>query len=295
MSMRRILVTGGTGQVGSELLRCQWPSDIEVVAPTRQEIDLGDSDALERYVAGGNFSAVINSGAYTAVDRAEDDALAAWKVNALAPAALATATKKRMIPLVQVSTDYVFSGEKDGAYAEDDPVGPLGVYGASKEAGEQAVRAGNARHVIVRTSWIYSVRGSNFVRTMLRLRALGGRIRVVNDQVGCPTSATDLAEALSQLTLALMERPSAPTGTYHFANTGTATWYDFAREVFRQWDVENPVDVVPIQTHEFGHGAQRPTNSVLSVQKIGSDYGIVPRDWRTALAPVLASMLRAAK
>ncbi|MGF6258929.1 dTDP-4-dehydrorhamnose reductase [Ensifer sp. ZNC0028] len=295
MSKRRILVTGGTGQVGTELLRSIWPEDVQLVAPTRQELDLSDCDNIARYISAGDFCAVINSAAYTGVDRAEDDFLAAWKVNALAPAALSEATKKQSIPLIQVSTDYVFDGEKGEAYAEDDPVVPLNAYGASKAAGEQAVRSGNPLHVIVRTSWVYSEHGSNFVKTMLRLREQGGKIRVVNDQQGCPTSAADLAEVLSRLTLALLDCQSAPTGTYHFANAGMATWYDFAREIFRQGNVADSVDVVPVQTHEFALRAHRPKNSVLSVHKIASDYGIVPRDWRMALESVLASLRRSAK
>lgn len=290
MNKRRILLTGGTGQVGIELLRCNWPEHVELIAPTREELDLSDCESVERYLSSGDFSAVINAGAYTAVDRAEDDVLAAWKVNALAPAALAESTRRRDIPIIQVSTDYVFNGEKRGAYAENDPVSPVSVYGASKAAGEEAVRWGNPRHLIVRTSWIYSEHGHNFVKTMLRLAASGGRIRVVNDQEGCPTNAKDLAEVLSTLTLASIEWNGAPKGTYHFTNRGTATWYDFAREIFRQAKVDSSVDVVPIQTVELGLKARRPMKSALAADKIAFDYGIVARDWREALAPVLATI-----
>ncbi len=186
MSKRRILITGGTGQVGTELLRCHWPEDIELIAPARQELDLCDCDRIKSFIAAGSFSAVINSGAYTAVDRAESDILTAWKVNAMAPVAIAAATKDSGIPIIHISTDYVFNGANNAPYVEEDPVGPLGVYGASKEAGEQAVRTGNPRHVILRTAWVFSAHGTNFVKTMLRVADERSVIKVVNDQHGSP-------------------------------------------------------------------------------------------------------------
>lgn len=292
MSKRRILVTGGTGQVGTELRRHIWPEDIQLVAPTRQELDLSNCDQVEQYVSAGDFSAVINSGAYTAVDRAETDILATWKVNALAPAAIAAATRNRNIPLVQLSTDYVFDGTKDGPYLENDPVAPLGVYGASKEAGEQAVRSGNPRHIILRTAWVVSAHGNNFVKTMLRLGAERSLIRVVDDQRGCPTSASDIATALAAIILRSINDESAPTGTYNFVNGGDATWYDLAREVFLQ--SRNAGYTVPalepIRTKEYPTPAKRPPNSRLSTEKLIHDFGIEPRHWESALSPVLTNL-----
>ncbi|MCY1740354.1 dTDP-4-dehydrorhamnose reductase [Ensifer sp. SL37] len=286
--MRRILITGGTGQVGTELLACRWPSDVELVAPTRKEFDLSQCDTIATYLSQGAFDAVVNCGAYTAVDRAESDVLAAWKINALAPAALAAATKLAEIPLVHLSTDYVFDGSKSGPYTEDDPVAPLGVYGASKEAGEQAVRTGNPRHIILRTAWVFSPYGNNFVKTMLRLGKEKELIRVVADQRGRPTAASDIAAVTRQVVIRLIEDVRAPVGTYHFVGEGDATWYTFARELFaRQQLAGAKVPLVePITTEQYPTPARRPKNSSLSTTKLERDYGVKPRDWRTALEVV---------
>ncbi len=292
--MRRILVTGGTGQVGTELLNCKWSDDIEVVAPTRAELNLGKFESIESYVAEGNFAAIINSGAYTAVDKAEADVLQAWKVNALAPAALAMSAECAGIPIVHISTDYVFDGSKPSPYVESDPVAPLGVYGASKEAGEQAIRTANPRHVILRTAWVFSEHGSNFVKTMLRLRRNNSIVRVVGDQVGTPTSAKAIAQTVAKITSALLENKTDKFGTYHFTNEGEASWFEFAAEVFRICEFEGLS--VPkcecITSAEFPTIAKRPSNSRLSLAKIKREYEIVPEHWRDALIAVLHKLLR---
>ena len=226
-----VLLTGGSGQVGTEVIALA-PACVNIVAPGRDSLDMSDSDALTAMVASHPWAAVINCAAHTAVDRAESEILAAWQINALAPAALAQATAQAGIPLVQVSTDYVFDGSKAGQYVETDPVAPVSVYGASKEAGEQAVRTGNPRHVILRTAWVVSPHGANFIKTMLRLAETRPELRVVDDQHGCPTSATDIAQALLTITQRLVSDPLAPAGTYHFVNAGEATWCDFARAIF---------------------------------------------------------------
>lgn len=288
----RILVTGGTGQVGTELAAYPWPGNVTLVMPTRPELDLADATAVAAYVTNGNFDAVINPAAYTAVDRAESDIVAAFAVNAMAPAALAAATKAAGIPLVHVSTDYVFDGSKPGAYHESDAVGPVGVYGASKEAGEQAVRAGNPRHVILRTAWVFSPHGANFVKTMLRLGADRPLLRVVDDQRGCPTAAADIASALATITLRLLADSEAPTGTYHFVGAGEASWCAFARTIFRlEAEAGRPApEVEAIGTKDYPTPAKRPANSVLSVTRLGEDYGIHPRHWESALNETLAAL-----
>ncbi|WDZ80913.1 dTDP-4-dehydrorhamnose reductase (plasmid) [Ensifer adhaerens] len=292
MSNRRILITGGTGQVGTELLRYPWPEDIQLVAPNRHELDLTDCDSIDQYISTGDFSAVINSGAYTAVDRAESDVVTAWKVNALAPAAIAAASKRIGIPLVHLSTDYVFDGVKNGPYFEGDSVAPLGVYGASKEAGEQAVRTGNPRHVILRTAWVFSAHGTNFVKTMLRLGAQGGLIRVVDDQIGSPTAASDIAMAVATITNLLIERSHAPTGTYGFVNSGQTTWFGFAQEIFRQRKDAGFLvpSLEPIATSQYPSPARRPANSRLSTEKVRRDFALEPRNWVDALKPVVESI-----
>ncbi|RYC13951.1 dTDP-4-dehydrorhamnose reductase [Ciceribacter ferrooxidans] len=288
----RILITGVTGQVGHALCRYDWPEDAEIVAASRHDLDLAETESIASYISAGRFDAVINPAAYTAVDRAETDLVAAWRVNALAPAAMAAATWKVGIPLICVSTDYVFDGTKAGAYNEDAPISPSGVYGASKAAGELAVRTGNPRHVILRTSWVFSAHGANFVKTMLRLAEERPRLRVVDDQRGCPTSARDIAAVLAKITLRLIADPQAPTGTYHFSNAEPTTWCDFAKEIFRQTEPFGyPVpDVEAIATTEYPTPARRPANSVLETTKIERDFAVVPRPWREALAEVLSDL-----
>ncbi|TXN54191.1 sugar nucleotide-binding protein, partial [Methylobacterium sp. WL6] len=196
-----ILVLGGAGQVGTELQAYAWPDGVRVHAPDRAALDITDAEAVAARMAERPWGAVINTAAYTAVDRAEAEPVAAWRLNALAPAILAAETARHAVPLVQVSTDYVFDGTRDGAYRPDDPIAPRSVYGASKAGGELAVRAGNPRHAILRTAWVVSPHRGNFVKTMLRLSAERDRLTVVDDQHGCPTSAADLAAALAAVAL----------------------------------------------------------------------------------------------
>ena len=194
-----ILVTGGTGQLGLELQRHAWPDGVKAFFPSRAELDLSNAGNIQRAVASRPWAVVINTAAFTAVDKAESAVAEAWTLNALAPAVLAAETAKANIPLVHVSTDYVFSGDKREPYVEEDRVGPLGVYGASKEGGEQGVRSTNARHAIIRTAWVVSEHRSNFLKTMLRLARERSRLTVVADQHGCPSSARDLAVALANV------------------------------------------------------------------------------------------------
>lgn len=281
--MRQVLVTGGTGQVGSALQRLAL-DDFELVAPSRAELDLADPEAIVTMVKSRPWAAIINSGAYTAVDKAETDIVAAWRANALAPAAFAAASGEAGIPLIHVSTDYVFDGAKTEAYAEDDPVGPVGVYGASKEAGEQAVRTANPRHVILRTAWVVSPDGGNFIKTMLRLGADRPELRVVADQYGCPTAAEDIARTLIVLLRAATgDRPH--WGTYHFVNDGEGTWHDLAEAVFTRAAVHGRPQpkVTAITTADYPTPARRPANSRLTTGKIQRDFGVAPRPWREAI------------
>lgn len=288
----RILITGATGQIGQELCLYVWPAGVEIVAATRDQLDLGDADTIEAFIENGGFDAVINPAAYTAVDKAESDLVTAWKVNALAAAALAAATRKVGIPLLHVSTDYVFDGSKETAYDESDPIDPVGVYGASKAAGELAVRTGNPRHLILRTSWVFSRHGNNFVKTMLRLAADRPLLRVVDDQHGCPTPARDIAATLATIALRMIADPNAPSGTYHFSNQGPVTWCGFAREIFRQRaEAGHPApEVEGITTADYPTPAKRPANSVLNIGKLAADYAIRPGFWTEALKETLAEL-----
>lgn len=287
--MRHILVTGGGGQLGTALTRHPWPPGWAVVALDHAALDLADPAAIAATVAERRWAVVINAGAYTAVDRAESEVVAAWAINALAPAALAAACATADIPLVQVSTDYVFDGRRDGAWEVDDPVNPLGVYGASKLGGELAVRSAHPRHAIVRTAWVVSAHGTNFVRTMLRLGAERPVLRVVADQQGSPTSAADLAAALATIALRLAEDPAAPVGTFHFSNAGATSWHGLARAIFAGAAARGrPSPMVEaITTADYPTPARRPANSRLSHRAIGAAFGIVPRPWQAALDDIL--------
>jgi dTDP-4-dehydrorhamnose reductase len=292
-----VLVTGAGGQLGTELQRCIWPEGWEVVAIDQADLDLSEPAAIAAKVAERPWSAVINGAAYTAVDKAETDIVTAWAVNALAPAAFAQACAKAGIPLVQVSTDYVFAGDKQGTWEVDDPVAPLGVYGASKLGGELAVRTSGARHAVVRTAWVVSAHGANFVKTMLRVGAERDTLSVVDDQRGSPTSAADLAAALMHIAVRLAEDQAAPTGTFHFSNAGDISWADFATEIFRQSVARGgpSADIVPIPSSAYPTPAKRPANSLLSHDAIGAAYGIAPRSWQAALGDILDELIGTVK
>ncbi|MBV9111375.1 MAG: dTDP-4-dehydrorhamnose reductase [Hyphomicrobiales bacterium] len=286
-----ILVTGGTGQVGLELQRHRWPEGAKAHFPSRDELDLSKPDEIARLVASRPWSVVINAAAFTAVDKAEIQVAEAWALNALAPAVLAAETAKANIPLVHVSTDYVFSGEKPEPYVEDDRVGPLGVYGASKEGGEQGVRSANARHAIIRTAWVVSEHRGNFLKTMLRLARERERLTVVADQQGCPTSARDLAGGLAQVALRLATDNTAPTGTFHLVNAGETSWHGLAVEIMRHaFKSGSGPAIDPIPTSAFPTPAKRPANSRLATGKIKKAYDIKLRPWPEAIAEIIAGL-----
>ncbi len=294
-----LLVTGAAGQLGCELMRRGPARGFGTVGLARAELDIADESAVGRVIDRAEPSLVVNAAAYTAVDQAESEPERAHAVNATGPRNLARACAARGLPLIHVSTDYVFDGAKRSGYVEDDPVAPLGVYGASKEAGERAIRDELPAHVILRTAWVYSSHGRNFVLTMLQLAARQDVLRIVGDQHGSPTAAGDLADAI--LTIACrLDGTADRYGTFHFAGDGVTNWAGFAQGVMELCLPRGrPVPtVVPIATAEFPRPARRPANSVLLCGKIGRVHKIVPRPWREALAEVgreIAADTRAAK
>lgn len=294
---RRVLVTGGAGQVGLELAAAGWPDDVELDLPGRNALDLTSSASIADFLAANRFDCVINSAAWTAVDAAEDQVADCFLANSQGPAWLAEATHKAGIPLIHVSTDYVFDGTLERAYKENDPVGPAGVYGASKLAGEYAVRMGNPRSIVLRTAWVLSRHRANFLKTMLRLGAERDELNVVADQVGCPTSARDIAGALKVIALRHMEDIAAPAGVYHFVNAGKATWYELATTIFAlaSRDGQKEPKVNAIATSAFPTRARRPANSRLDCARIAADFGIEPRPWREAVEEILGELLEDAK
>jgi len=257
--------------------------------PARETCDIGSPDSLLTYLRSYPFEAVINCAAYTGVDKAEEERELAFRINGEAPGWLADSG----VPLVHVSTDYVFDGTKDGLYVEDDPVAPLGVYGASKLEGERAVLAGQSRSLILRTAWVISAQRANFLKTMLRVAATSPTLRVVDDQRGCPTSAADIAAALRTIVLRMIADPAAPSGIYHFVNAGEATWCELAREIFALSAAAGgpSADVDAITTAQYPTPARRPANSRLSTSKITADYGIHPRDWRAAVRDIIDELV----
>ena len=277
----RALVFGQTGQVATELARLL--PDARFLG--RDQADLLDPAACAAAIAGAEADVVINAAAYTAVDRAETDEAAALQVNGAAPGAMAQACADLGIPFLHVSTDYVFDGSGTAPWRPEDPVAPLGAYGRSKLAGEQAVRAAGGRHVILRTSWVFSAHGANFVKTMLRLGADRPALRVVADQIGGPTPAGGIAGAL--LTMADALRQGAAGGTYHYAGAPDTSWACFARETFAQAGLAVTVEDIP--TEAYPTPARRPLNSRLDCATL-ADFGIARPDWQQALAEVVSEL-----
>lgn len=276
-----ILVVGRSGQVARALAAHAWPAGLQVTCRGRETLDLADPALEGKAIA--DLSAtkaglLVNAGAYTAVDAAEADREAAFRLNAEGPAALARACARQGAAMIQISTDYVFDGTKAGAYVEDDPVAPLGVYGASKAAGEAAVRAALDRHVILRTSWVYDATGKNFLTTMLRLARERDEVRVVDDQHGAPTSAREIARAIAAIVAAGAARP----GTYHFTAAGATTWAGFAAAIFAGLAARGlkAPRLTAIPTSAYPTPARRPLNSRLDCSKLTRDYGITGRPWR---------------
>jgi dTDP-4-dehydrorhamnose reductase len=290
----RLLLFGGTGQIGTELRALAASSGVELVAPTRAAVDLEDSAAITNIIAAGPWSAVINCAGYTNVDGAESEEATAFAINAKAPSQLAAETGRHRIPLIHISTDYVFNGCKGAPYVEDDAPAPLSAYGRSKLAGERGAQAGNPCHVIVRTAWVYSPFGKNFVRTIVRLAQERDRLTVVADQRGCPTAARDIAKACIDIALRCAEQPErVPYGIYHYVGAGEATWFDFASAIVQLAAVRThrSPQVVPIRTIDYPTAAFRPADARLECAKIVRNFGVVMRPWRDALAETINRML----
>jgi dTDP-4-dehydrorhamnose reductase len=283
-----LLLTGGDGQLGREILRAPWPDTVSIHAPSRGELDLTDQAGIARTFARGNYAAVINAAAFTAVDQAETEIANAFAVNAQGPAILAGLTREADIPLIHISTDYVFDGRSDRPYVEDDSVAPSNAYGASKLAGELAVLAGNPRAVVLRTAWLVSPFGRNFLKTLLHLSKTKETLPVVSDQIGNPTSAGDLAAAIVQVASALIDAPEPIGGVYHFANSGDATWQEFAEVIVAAGGGAGRV--VPIMTKDLRAAARRPSNSRLNTAKIQSRFGIVPRPWQAFVPEIVTEI-----
>ena len=291
----KLLLLGGNGQVGRELRRSLSPLG-QVVVATRVG---ADADLAADFDAPGSLAAlvrevmpdaVVNAAAYTAVDAAEADADAAFRVNAEAPAAIAAACAGIGARLVHYSTDYVFDGSASRPYREDDATAPLGVYGASKLAGEELIRASGAHHAILRTAWVYAAHGKNFLRTMLRLAGERDELRVVADQVGAPTPAAWIADATADV----LRGGAGASGTWHLVADGQTSWHGFAEAIMAEAQAMGMLAriprVLPISTADYPTPAKRPAYSVLDTTKLRRDFGIAPPDWRDGLRATLREM-----
>jgi dTDP-4-dehydrorhamnose reductase len=298
VSQQTVLVFGGQGQVGRAFAEASPPEGWRVVTVGHAEADVTDPGAVEAALRAHRPTTVVNAAAYTAVDKAESERDIAMHINCDAAGIVARATAAARVPIIHISTDYVFDGSKAGPWHEEDDVRPLGVYGASKEAGERQVRESNPQHLIVRTSWVFGAHGNNFVKTMLRLAETRDELRIVADQHGRPTDAADIARGLLAMAVRLqIKPPRAPYGTFHFAGKRATTWFGFAEAIFEEAakrGVRAP-QLVPIATAEYPTPAKRPANSVLSCAKVESVYGVIPQPWLTGLTATLDRLVGAPK
>ena len=284
----RLLLTGYKGQVGHCLLRQAQGLGWSVLAVDRDELDITDKLAVLAQAEAFKPNVIINAAAHTAVDKAETDSESSYAINRDGPAYLAQAAVAAGAVLLHISTDYVFSGDKTGLYVESDPVNPQGVYGASKLAGERVVAEHCARHLILRTAWVFGEHGNNFVKTMLRLGGQRDSLGVVADQFGGPTYAGDIASALLTMAQQALQPDFTAWGIYHFAGEPHVSWHGFATTIFdagvcQGLLVRRPL-VNPIATVEYPTPAKRPANSRLDCSRIHSVFGIMPSDWHAALA-----------
>lgn len=289
--MTRILLTGKAGQVGGELVAALAPLG-EVTACDRDALDLADPASIVATVRELRPDIIVNAAAYTAVDRAEAEPALAMAVNGTAPGILAAEALRLNALLVHYSTDYVFDGAKRAPYDENDAPNPLNVYGRTKLAGDRAVQASGAKHLILRTTWVYGARGKNFLLTILRLAAERDELKIVDDQIGAPTWCRDIATATGAILARLPDRegarPGAFSGLYNLSAQGSTSWHGFAAEILAHAAATPKARLLPIPTSAYPTAAARPLNSVLGRDKLRNTFSIELPDWRASLAACLA-------
>lgn len=287
-----ILVFGAGGQLGREVMALAKTKKIEVAGFTREQADIANASAVESAISLVKPRIVLNAAAYTAVDKAESEQEAAYAANVVGAGVVARAAAAQRLPIIHISTDYVFDGTKAGPYVETDPIAPINIYGATKAEGEARVRTENERHFILRTAWVYGRFGANFLKTILRLARERPELRIVADQHGCPTSTQDLAEAIFAIDRAWASGAHAP-GTYHFAGTGVTTWCGLANvivEAQAQATRSRP-QVIPIASVEYPTPARRPANSELDSHLFNTTFGYRALDWQTRAQETVEMLL----
>lgn len=291
---KRYVVTGREGQVVRSLIeRASTSSNIEIIPLGRPELELADPLAVAGALEAARPDVIISAAAYTAVDQAESEEALASVINAQSPGIIAATAKRLGVPLVHISTDYVFDGEKNGPYSETDAVAPLGAYGRTKLAGELAIASATENYAILRTAWVYSPYGKNFLRTMLRLAETRDNVSVVADQVGNPTSALDIADGILKVAGNLCVSDDLRLrGVFHMTAAGEASWADFADEIFRHSKKYNgpSASVNRITTMDYPTPAKRPKNSRLNCTKLSSTHDVILPHWRTSTEAVVASL-----
>jgi dTDP-4-dehydrorhamnose reductase len=295
----RIIVVGKEGQVARALAERARAHGAQAVLVGRPKLDLADPSGIEDALIETGGDVIVNAAAYTAVDQAESDPELAEAINGIGAGVVAGAATAMNVPVIHLSTDYVFDGTADRPYREDDPVSPLGAYGASKLLGEEAVAAEAENHVILRTAWVYSPFGKNFVKTMLRLAADREELGVVGDQYGSPTSALDIADGIFAVSRNLLEKPEDRSlrGLFHMTGTGFASWAEFATEIFNlSARFGGPsAKVRPIATADYPMPAKRPANSRLDCSKLKQAHGVVLPPWRSSLEPCVKRLIEEAR
>jgi dTDP-4-dehydrorhamnose reductase len=291
-----ILLTGAGGQVGREIQRQANRANTPILPLPRASLDITALDAVRRVVAETRPGIIVNAAAYTAVDKAEDEPENAFRINRDGAANLAKAAAEAGIPLIHLSTDYVFDGASSRPYAESDPTSPIGVYGNSKWEGEKAVRQHLSQHLIVRVSWVFGVYGHNFVKTMLRLARERDTLRVVADQTGGPTYAGHIANLLLGLCRRIADDDPIGWGTYHFCGSPVINWHAFAEAIVltgrRRGLIDHPVTIDAITTADYPTRARRPANSALDCRKLETAFGLAPQPWQTGLDDMLGRIAR---
>ncbi|MDX1477489.1 MAG: dTDP-4-dehydrorhamnose reductase [Saprospiraceae bacterium] len=286
-----LIITGSNGQLGRSLRDVSMPGHYQPHYFTRSELDITDADAIEEAIVRTGCRYFINCAAYTKVDLAETEQESATAVNVGAVAAMAQASARHDVTLIHISTDYVYDQDLGRPFREDDPVNPQSVYARTKLAGEQAALQHQPRTVILRTSWVFSDYGHNFVKTMLRLAADGRSLKVVADQVGCPTYARDLAQAILRVMQTLETGRDDVFGVYNFSNAEPTNWHDFAAEIFRQAGMN--ADLSPTTSDAYVTPARRPAYSVMDTSRFRRTFGMTPRSWQEALAECLPQVIPA--
>ena len=277
--MNNILVTGSTGQLGSDVVKELLKRGYSTLSPNRSEFNLCSEDSIRNYILNSNCEAIVHCAAYTQVDKAEDEKDLCIKINATATKHIVKCAKILDIPMIYISTDYVFDGTKDGEYTENDETNPINIYGESKLAGEKYVQEILDKYYIVRTSWVFNINGKNFIETMLRLSKANNQLSIVNDQIGSPTYTKDL----SRLLVDMLE--TSKYGLYHATNEGYCSWYEFANTIFKLANIN--IDIKAINSNEYASRAKRPLNSKLSKDKL-IEYGFKPLPhWDDALKDYL--------